>query len=406
MDIPAILASLRRSPSGAVLIVAQVALTLAILLNAAGIVQEHVRRMRSSSGVDEGNVFSLVNRWAGQAPDFAPRVARDLEVLRGTPGVVAAVSSNGVPLSQRGWGVNVDTKPVDPLRQGALTRAQVYFLDEQGADAMGLRLVAGRWFTAEETQPSGDPAAAGVTVLTRALADRLFPVGDALGKAVYTAERPFMVVGIVENLQISAPGSPNIRLDAASFSIMMAQRMAMPVLNNYIVRTRPGSLRSAMREAEARLREADPLRVITKLEAFTETRHDTYRANRTLTVVLVAVSLLLVVVTALGITGLASYWVAQRQRMIGVRRALGARRFDILAYFHGENALIVGIGVLLGTALAAGLNSFLVESGVPRIGTAWFWGGTIAVLLLGQFAVLLPALRAARVPPALAMRSG
>lgn len=406
MDFPAIFASVRRSPAGAVLIIVQVALTLSILLNAAGIVQQHVQRMRSDSGVDEPNVFSLVNRWVGQPPDFAARVARDLALLRAMPGVQAAVSTNGVPLSNRGWGVNIDTKPVDPQRQGTLTRTQIYFLDEQGAEALGLRMLAGRWFSPEDTVPADDPDAAGVTVLTHALASRLFPDGEALGRQVYTAERPFTVVGIAENLQISAPGQPNIAMDATSYSVMMPQRMAMPVVNNYIVRTRPGSLEATLKAAEKGLREADPMRVITRLETFTETRFNTYRANRTLAVVLLAVSALLILVTALGITGLASYWVAQRQRMIGVRRALGARRQDILAYFHGENLLIVGTGAALGVALAITLNSLLLASGVPRISTDWLWGCTLAVLLLGQLAVLAPAVRAARVAPALAIRSG
>jgi putative ABC transport system permease protein len=92
--------------------------------------------------------------------------------------------------------------------------------------------------------------------------------------------------------------------------------------------------------------------------------------------------------------------------MIGVRRALGARRFDILAYFHAENLLIVGAGVLLGVGLALGLNTLLLKAGVPRIENAYLWGGVLAVLLTGQLAVLVPAMRAARVPPALATRSG
>jgi putative ABC transport system permease protein len=406
MDIPAIFASLRRSSMGAVLIILQVALTLAILLNSAGIVREHVRRMHSSSGVDETTVFSLTNRWIGSPGESVARVDRDLAVMRAVPGVVAAVSTNGVPLSRRGWGVRISQQPVDPARQGDLTRSQLYYLDHQGLDALGLRLTAGRWFTAEDIASAAKQEGSGVAVLTRALADHLFPDGKALGKAVYTAYSPLTVVGIVEKLQISDPGQPSIPIENTQYSVMIPMRMAQPVVNAYIVRARPGSVAAVMQEVEKRLRAADPMRVITNFETFTETRHNTYRGNRTLTAVLVAVSSLLVLVTALGIAGLASYWVAQRQRMIGVRRALGARRADILAYFHSENLLIVGAGVLLGLGLAIALNTLLVKSGVPRLDKEWLIGGVLGVLCIGQLAVLQPALRAARVPPALAVRSG
>ncbi len=407
MDFASIFASLRRSALGPVLIGLQVALTLAILLNAAGIVQQHVHRMRSASGVDEANVFTFVNRWVG-APSMErsrSMVSRDLAILRATPGVQAAVCTNGVPLAHRGWGTRVDTRPVDPASQGSLTRAQLYVLDEQGLDALGLRLQQGRWFTTEEAAGAGQ-SGSGFAILTRALADHLFPDGHALGKLVYTSPRGNLVVGIVDTLQASSPGDPDVSLEVAQYSIVLPGKMAQQALNNYIVRTKPGALQAAMMEAERRLRAADPQRVITEFKTFAETRQDSYRANRALTTILVTVILLLIVVTALGVAGLASYWVVQRQRMIGVRRALGATRLDILAYFHAENLVIVAAGVLLGVGLAITLNTQLVKAGVPRIDNVYLWGGVVAVFLTGQLAVLMPAMRAARVPPALATRSG
>jgi putative ABC transport system permease protein len=115
---------------------------------------------------------------------------------------------------------------------------------------------------------------------------------------------------------------------------------------------------------------------------------------------------MLLLVTGLGIVGLTSYWVAQRRRLIGVRRALGARRIDITAYFQTENLVIVGCGIVMGVILSLALNLMLVKLGVPRIATRDLITGVIAVLALGQFAAIWPALRAASIPPALATRSG
>jgi putative ABC transport system permease protein len=121
---------------------------------------------------------------------------------------------------------------------------------------------------------------------------------------------------------------------------------------------------------------------------------------------LVGVIVALLGVTALGIVGLASFWVAQRRKQIGVRRALGATRGDILRYFQTENFLIVTFGIVLGMVLAFGLNLVLMQKyELPRLPLWYLPAGAVALWLLGQLAVLAPALRAAAVPPVVATRS-
>jgi putative ABC transport system permease protein len=407
MDLVTIFSSLNRNRLGALLITIQVSLTLVIVLNAAGVVREHVERMRSVSGVDEANVFSLTNRWIGQPTDSPARVARDLAVLRATPGVTDAVSTNGVPLSDRGWGTKVDTKPIDRAKSINLYGAQLYYLDDHGANALGIRLTSGRWFTAEDVDRVGNAGVQPLAIITRALAGRLFPNGNALGNNLYTqGDQPSMIIGIVENLQSSSPGNPGTDVVTTQSSVIMPQRMALPVLNNYVIRVRPGLVATVMKDVERRLRAEEPLRVITEFRTFSETRLNIYRSNRTLTTILVSVSVLLLVVTGLGIVGLTSFWVAQRRRHIGVRRALGARRSDILKFFLTENFVVVAAGTVLGLAIAISLNLWLTRKlGMPRIDTTYIIVGALTTLVLGQFAALWPALRAASVPPALATRS-
>jgi putative ABC transport system permease protein len=113
----------------------------------------------------------------------------------------------------------------------------------------------------------------------------------------------------------------------------------------------------------------------------------------------------LLAVTAFGIVGLTSYWVTQRRRQIGIRRALGATRNAVIRYFQTENFLIAAGGAALGVAMAVSLNLWMVSSfEMERLHTSYAFVGAIIVLLLGQGAVLWPALRAASIPPALATR--
>jgi putative ABC transport system permease protein len=99
------------------------------------------------------------------------------------------------------------------------------------------------------------------------------------------------------------------------------------------------------------------------------------------------------------------YWVAQRRRQIGMRRALGARRVDILRYFQVENLLIAGTGAALGIAIGLAGNTWLATTLIlTRMSPVFIMLGAVIVLALSQAAVLWPALRAAAIPPAAAIR--
>ncbi len=121
---------------------------------------------------------------------------------------------------------------------------------------------------------------------------------------------------------------------------------------------------------------------------------------------LATVILALLVVTALGIVGLASFWVQQRTKQIGVRRALGATRGQILRYFQIENFLLATVGIALGMLLAYAINQLLMgKYELPRLPLVYLPIGALALWMLGQIAVFWPAQRAAAVPPAVATRS-
>jgi len=114
----------------------------------------------------------------------------------------------------------------------------------------------------------------------------------------------------------------------------------------------------------------------------------------------------MVVVTAFGIVGLTSYWVTQRRRQIGIRRALGSTRTGILRYFQTENLLIALAAAVIGCALTVSFNLWAVDTfEMERLPYRYLGLGAANILVLGQVAAFWPALRASVVPPALAARS-
>lgn len=402
MHIRPILSAMRRNKVGAFLIALQMAITLAILCNALFIIQQRLSMMGRSSGVDEGNIFTMKNQWVGTPEDLSARVAGDLAALRGLPGVVDAYGSNSFPLSGGGWSEGIS---LGPDQKHATAHTTLYFADEHALDTLGAKLVAGRNFSADEiTDRAEDPATPSAIIISKALSEKLFPQDSALGKTVYVENKPTTVVGIVEKLQ--TPWVSNSFGEKFVENSMLQPYHFMSMGYSYLVRTRPGQLDAVMKQAQARLTEINRARVLDKVRPFTEVRAEAYRNDRGLAIILGVVCTALLAVTAFGIVGLTSFWVTQRRRQIGVRRALGATRRAILSYFQTENGMIAAAGAAGGTALAIGLNLWMVTTfEMARINPLYVFAGALAVMLLGQLAVLWPALRAASIPPATATRA-
>ncbi len=404
MQLHPVLAAMRRNTVGAAVIAAQIAVTLAILCNVSFIVQQRLAWTARPSGTDEANTFTILNAWVGTAGDAAARVRADLALLRSLPGVVGAVATNSYPLSGGGSSEQLALDP-DRVRTAP---AAVYWGDEQMLRTLGLKLIAGRNFKAEDVidtaqlnaRPSG-------LIVSRALALELFPRGDALGRRVYlegqTGTTP--IIGIIGRLQVPWTRFGGWGSTWSDSAIVVPARDTGPVAY-YVVRTQPGRLSQLMRLAPQRLFALNPDRLIPQVRSFSQARREVYRDDRGFAVILVVVCAVLVAVMGFGIVGLTSYWVAQRRQQIGVRRALGATRPAILRYFQTETLAIGAAGGIVGLALGIAANLWMVESfAMARLPVIYLLGGAVVVLGIGQLAVLWPALRAASVPPAIAARS-
>jgi putative ABC transport system permease protein len=407
VEILPILSAMRRNKVGAVLVAMQMAVTLAILCNALFIIQQRLANSARPSGTDEANVLAISNQWVGNPPDESALEQADLAALRALPGVVDAAVTNSYPLTNSGWGDGVDLKPDQHEASAHMAR---YFADDHSIAALGLTLVAGRNFRAEEVLDHERNATTvpSTLIMSRALATQLFPKGDALGKVVFTSGNKTQgssIIGIVDRLQAPWVGKGSWAAEWVENSVLEPFRYVAQS-SYYLVRTQPGQLDAVRRTSQQKLFEIRAARVLDKVQSLAEARHEVYRDDRGLALILAVVCLILLAITAFGIVGLTSYWVAQRRRQIGIRRALGATRGAIVRYFQTENLLIAITGAVVGIALAIALNLWMVSSfEQSRLHGVYPLIGAVVVLLLGQLAVFWPALRAASIPPALATRS-
>ena len=418
MAIHPIVSALRRHKAGTLLITLQIALTLAIICNALFIIGGRLEKVARPSGLDERNLLFVSTSHAGLSADSAAGKAAleagirgDLDALRQLPDVQDAYETNSLSLSNITWTLGLQLTP----DAKASTPGGFFFADDHTLATLGVKLVAGRNFKPSEISAHSllgllEPP---VIIITQHMADSLFPHGDALGKAVYFvggATKPSTIIGIVQRMQTASSQSER---DSFTWNSILVPMHLLQSACYYVVRARPGRLAAAMRSVPAALYAQDPLRVIPDgtgedagVRSFAQIRAQAYRGDIALAELMAVISVILLAVTAAGIVGLSSFWVGQRRKQIGVRRALGARRVDILRYFQIENLLISTAGAVLGIGLAIGLNLWMVSHfEMAHLPVPYVVVGAFVLLLLGQGAVLAPAIRASNVPPVEATRS-
>src|SRR5688572_3415594 len=201
-----VVSALRHNRTGALLVAMQIAITLAVLVNAVYIVKQRFERTERPTGLDVENVFAVASAGFAQDFDYVATIREDLAYLRSVPGVLAVTASNAVPLSGGSGAMSsLATKPNDEKNS---VRGGYFEVDEQGLAALGVKLVAGRPFEQSEVLPPAESMTASMPqqiIVTQAFADALFPNENALGKTVYdSVDTQVTVVGIIERMHAAS----------------------------------------------------------------------------------------------------------------------------------------------------------------------------------------------------------
>ena len=404
MQIQPILAALRRHRLATLLIALEIALACAVLCNASFLIATRWQQARVHSGVDEDSlaVLTLEGYDPAHAVDLNARV---LAGLRAIPGLESASVINAVPFGQHAGTAGITTDAAGQHFGGVVD----FYVGGPGSfEALGVKVVAGQAPPPEayqQTIHSFLPDDATVLV-TRSLADHLWPGANPLGREFWVSRFHFRVGGVLAHLvrQNGGEGGPA----TVEWSVFVPAAPGKNLAGTYLLRAAPAQLPRVLRDARAAMAKVAPYAVVDLANSRTisDLREAYFRRDRTMSRLLLGVICALLLVTALGIVGLASFWVQQRRRQIGVRRALGATRGDILRYFQTENFLIVTLGVLLGTAGAYAMNLALMQRfELAHLPVGYLLVAAVVLWSLGQLAVLGPALRASRVPPVVATRS-
>ena len=386
---------------GKTLVAAQIAFCLLLLVLAALFTRSMQSLLKVEVGYDRGQllVARLDVRSLGYSDEQRQALyARLLERTTQIPGVESASLSLNGPL---GTGRRVSSLSVEGYTSGRderLVSNQEIVTDEYFS-TVGLRIVAGRSFTAADRSSDVEP-----TIVNETMARRFFPQGNALGKrwdygAAVSAKSP-VIVGIVEDARYL-----NVRGELPNMIYHVSARVPDDVLSNIEVRTfgSPSSLASALRRTLSEAEAALPVYDIVPLEARLQRGISNATLIARLTTVFSVVALFL---ACLGLYGTISYGVTRRVTELGVRMALGAARRDVLWLVIGEAAVVVAIGAAVGVPLTllAGRSLGSLLYGVGPVDPASYAVAVSALLAIAGFAAFLPAHRASRIDPMAALR--
>jgi putative ABC transport system permease protein len=381
------------------LVASEVALALVVLSGAGLMIESMSRLLGVDPGFNPKNVLtmamSLPQEDLYNGPPGHPRFCQDLDDhVSAIPGVTAVGAVAHLPMrgdAGRAFAIEGQPDPGPGHRPGAHYSVVCpnYF------KAMGVPLLAGREFTHQDTV-----AAPAVAIVNQSMAEKYWPKENPVGRRMLEDDNTWLtVVGVVGDVR-----SWGLENGSAPQFFRPYTQAAWPVMT-VVVQTAgaPASFTPAIKKA---MREVEPDRPVSGIETMPDVVKDSLGSRRFPTLLLSGFALLALILATVGILGVVSYSVAQRTHEIGIRMALGARAIDVLKLMVSGSMTWVGIGIAVGAAGSLGLTRLLgtllysVKPSNPMV------LGTVSLLLtcIGLLASYIPARRAAKVDPMVALR--
>lgn len=404
MEFGPILQTLKRKKAFSSLIIIQVAITLVVMTTSVVVTTTTLKEWNLPSGLDAENIVAIYPQAFDEQLDQRQLVESDIKRLQQIPGVQLVSPAMEIPFAA-GQGVDIFKSNLEAAQS---FQTNIFDLNEHGLKILGVELKSGRDFNPDEilhATSEFETVSPSSVLISDALADALFGTESAIGQTLWLNDKsiPVKVIGVYSGFMNGEP---------LNYAGMSYRSLIRPVVEyrkgldpNYLLRVEPGSddrllesIRKVMYQTQGRY--------IQGVEFLTRTQKRMYDGRGSRALIILSISFVLMIITALGISGLVSYLVAQQKKQIGTRRALGAKKWHIIRYYLLENSIVTSIGLLLGAGLTVPFLLLITEqSGEDFVRIDIMLGIVLFLWLVSTFAALFPARRAAQVDPAIVTRS-
>jgi putative ABC transport system permease protein len=397
------------------LVVSEVALSVILLIGAALLAKSFVLLSAVDPGVDGRQVLTmklaLPEGRYGRVEEFEAFTQRVLERVQRLPGVEAAGFTLTLPFEQ---GARLDLTYTDDARGEAFDGRLVHYrpVTRGYFEALKLRLVRGRLLDDLDRRSSAQ-----VAVINESAARQYWPGQEPLGQrfvlgrsiAYLMEKEPREVIGIVSDvheLGLRAEPPPMVYVPLGQISAPLHGRFLQLSPQNLLVRA-SGAPSSVFAAVQREVWQVDPLQSVEQGPLMEELVARLVAPERFNTLLMGLMAGLALVLAAMGVYGVLSYSVNQRARELGVRMALGATRAQVVWLVLRQGLAMVAVGVAVGVAGAFGLSRLLTHLlySVSAWDAAVFLTAPAVLVGVALVATWVPAMRASRVDPMVALRS-
>ncbi len=385
---------------GNALIVAQVALCTALLATAGLLLHSLFNLETFDAGFDRNKVLivTMTGYSASRARDqIALLYVQLLDRVRQLPGVRAASYSSFTPISGKEVGINVVVEGYT-LRPGEVANERFVGVSPAYFETMGIPLLAGRDFRSEDVHTeSPSNRATTAAIINRTMAHRFFGNDSPLGKHFYFVEGnrpPLEIVGVVADSKYN-----DLREGPSDFFYIPGTHGDIEIRTDGSAENLAGSLPVIFHSIDSSV-------TVTGIRTLRERVDESLHSDRLIAALCTTFSILALVLTCVGLCGTLAFNVARRTSEIGVRMALGANQRHIFRLVVGQGLRLAVAGLLLGIMVALGTGSLLGSMlfAVKQTDPLTFLGASIVLLCAAVLACYIPARRAMRVVPMVALR--